>query len=211
MSNRLHQFIPAAALAWALAGFAGGVLAQTAPDNGPADAGPASHDPGNEGEAPRGEHGGEGGWQHHWHHHRHHHRWGHRWGHGWGGEHDGAGGQGAMLMRSFRGLNLTAAQREQLHTILYKSRQGNPGMHAGGMPDMMALANPGDPNYAAALAAAKKRATDRIQKDSDLRLQLYNVLTADQKAQLTNNLAAWKARMAQRGPGPTARASSGCE
>ena len=37
-----------------------------------------------------------------------------------------------------------------------------------------------------------------IQKASDLKLQLYNVLTPDQKAQLSKQMAAWKARMAER-------------
>jgi Spy/CpxP family protein refolding chaperone len=67
---------------------------------------------------------------------------------------------------------------------------------------MMALANPGDPNYAAAVQAAKKRAADRIQRDSDLKLQLYNVLTPDQKTQWSKLVANWKARMAQRAEGP---------
>jgi len=56
-----------------------------------------------------------------------------------------------------RGLNLTDAQRQQIHTILENARQnamkemkdGKPGDgKAGGMPDRLALMNPGDPNYA---------------------------------------------------------------
>jgi Spy/CpxP family protein refolding chaperone len=67
---------------------------------------------------------------------------------------------------------------------------------------MAAMMNPGDPNYAAAVQAAKKRAADRIQRFSDLTLQLYNVLTPDQKAQLSKSKATWKARMAQHAQGP---------
>jgi len=59
---------------------------------------------------------------------------------------------------------------------------------------MAVLMNPGDPNYAAAVQAAKKRAADRIQRVSDLKLQLYNVLTPDQKSQLSRSIANWKAK-----------------
>jgi Spy/CpxP family protein refolding chaperone len=105
------------------------------------------------------------------------------------------GGMG--LMRSFHQLNLSAAQQQQIHTILSNARAQMQTKPAGGGADMMALANPGDPNYAAAVQAAKKRAGDRIQKASDLKVQLYNVLTADQKSQLSKRMADWKARMAQ--------------
>jgi Spy/CpxP family protein refolding chaperone len=110
------------------------------------------------------------------------------------------GGMG--LLRSFHELNLSAAQQQQLHTILSNARAQAETKRPGGASDMMALANPGDPNYAAAVQAAKKRAADRIQKASDLKLQLYNVLTPDQKTQLSKRMADWKARMAQRADGP---------
>lgn len=80
----------------------------------------------------------------------------------------------------------------------------------------MALMNPGDPKYAAAVEDAKKRAADRVQHMSDLKQQLYNVLTAEQKSEVQKRIASWKARMAQhedpaRGPdgskGPPAPAN----
>jgi Spy/CpxP family protein refolding chaperone len=110
----------------------------------------------------------------------------------------GEGMAGGGLLHSFHELNLSAAQKQQLHDILSKTREQFEARKPGGAPDMLALANPGDPNYAAAVQAAKKRAADRIQKASDLKLQLYNVLTPDQKAQLSKQMAAWKARMAER-------------
>src|ERR1019366_3185574 len=110
------------------------------------------------------------------------------------------GGQG--LLRSFHELNLRAQQQQQLHSILSNAREQFATQQPGGAPDMMVLANPGDPNYAAAVQAAKKRAADRIQRDSDLKLQLYNVLTPDQKTQWSKLVANWKARMAQRAEGP---------
>jgi Spy/CpxP family protein refolding chaperone len=117
------------------------------------------------------------------------------------------GGRGFMLAR---GLNLTDAQRQQIHTILENARQnamkemkdGKPGDgKAGGMPDRLALMNPGDPNYAAAVQSAKKRAADRIQHMSDLKQQLYNVLTAEQKSEVQKRIASWKTRVAQREEG----------
>jgi Spy/CpxP family protein refolding chaperone len=108
---------------------------------------------------------------------------------------------GMALVRSFRSLNLTEAQHQQVHDILSKAQQARQtemqAMRANGAGTMMALANPGDPNYAAAVQAAKKRATDRIQQASDLHQQLYNVLTADQKSQLSKLIADRKARLAQ--------------
>jgi len=109
------------------------------------------------------------------------------------------GGMG--LLRSFHELNLSSAQQQQLHTIVSNARAQFETKRPGGASDMMALANPGDPNYAAAVQAAKKRAADRIQKASELKLQLYNVLTPDQKTQLSKRMADWKARMAQHADG----------
>ena len=106
---------------------------------------------------------------------------------------------GPMILRSFRALDLTAAQQQQVHTVLSNAHsQFAAKAPTGAPPDMLALSNPGDPGYASAVQAAKKRATDRIQQQSDLNQQLYNVLTADQKAQLAKMVASWKARMAQR-------------
>jgi Spy/CpxP family protein refolding chaperone len=195
MSNRVHQLI----VGVGLLGLAAGAWAQGGPDSRP-------HGDGN------GEWGhGEYHHRHHHHHHRHH-----GWGHGhdeWrgdrgdrGGEHghgEMMGGGGLMLAR---GLNLTDAQKQQIHTILSTARQNamkdKPGDgKAGPMSDRLALMNPGDPNYAAAVQSAKKRAADRIQHMSELKQQLYNVLTAEQKSEVQKRIASWKTRMAQRDEG----------
>jgi periplasmic protein CpxP/Spy len=111
---------------------------------------------------------------------------------------------GLPLLRSFHALNLTDAQKHQVHDLLSKAHEQFATKRPPGPPaDMLALVNPGDPGYAKAVQAAKARAADRIQHRSDLNQQLYGVLTADQKTQLTKMLATWKARMAQRGAGPT--------
>jgi Spy/CpxP family protein refolding chaperone len=130
------------------------------------------------------------GWHHGPHHHGHHrhHGWGHRG--GWGGGDWGHGG-GPGLMGSFRELGLSDAQREQIHTILSAQMKDKP---PGERDEMAALANPGDPGYAAAVQAAKTRAAERIQHMSDLQLELYNVLTPQQKTQFASMLAEKKAR-----------------
>jgi len=199
MSNKLHQLI----LGVGLLGLAAGAWAQGGPDAGP-------HGDGN------GDWGhGEYHHRHHHHHHHHHHGWGHGGDHdGWrgdrGGDHGGGGMEGGRGLMLARGLNLTDAQKQQIHTILSTARQnamkemkdGKPGDgKAGPMSDQLALMNPGDPNYAAAVQSAKKRAADRIQHMSDLHQQIYNVLTADQKSEVQKRIAAWKTRLAQREDG----------
>jgi Spy/CpxP family protein refolding chaperone len=191
MSNRLQQMI----LALVIGGLAGGVLAQNAPDTDPAAHAHAMHGDGGE-HAGRDGHWGDDGRdgglhrRHHHHHHwRHHHHWHHR-----------HGGWNLGLMRAFHDLHLSAAQRQQIPRIVSSAHQQFATQRASGAPDRAALMNPGDPNYAAAVQAAKKRAADRIQRVSDLKLQLYNVLTPEQKSQLSKSLADWKARIAQRAP-----------
>lgn len=113
-----------------------------------------------------------------WHEHRHH-------------------GEFGFIMRSFHDLDLTAAQKEQVHTILSAARQQHQAERAAGGSAMLALADPGNPNYATALQTAKQNAATRIQEGSDLQLKLYAILTPAQKAQLTQNVAAHEAKMEQ--------------
>jgi len=224
MANRVQQLL----CALALTGLAAGALAQTSAS--PEATGGAPNVPGGatgehrmhdrqdggrggerrfderDGHDSWGEHGGEGRHRHH--HHHHHHHWGHRhqgWGYGPQAMHRPGGRmmEGLPLLRSFHALNLTAAQHQQVQDLLRKAREQVAAKRPAGPPaDRLALANPGDPGYASAVQAAKKRATDRIQQRSDLNQQLYGVLTADQKTQLSKMLATWKARMAERNSGP---------
>jgi Spy/CpxP family protein refolding chaperone len=114
-----------------------------------------------------------------WHQHRHH------------------GGYMGFIMHSFHDLDLTAAQKEQMHTIMSAARQQHSAERAAGGATMMALADPGNANYASALATAKQHSQERIQEGSDLQLKLYAILTPAQKAQLTQNVAAHEAKMQQ--------------
>ena len=119
---------------------------------------------------------------------------GHRW-HGHRG-----GFLLGMTLRATKQLNLTADQQASIKQILSTARAQAKAAHASGQApiDMTVLANPGDPNYAAALQSAKTLAANRIQSESEIQGQIYNVLTAQQKAQLPTILASMKAEAAQR-------------
>jgi len=102
-----------------------------------------------------------------------------------------------MMLRATRELNLTPEQEATIKGILGNARAQH---QAAGAPavDLIALANPGDPNYAAALQNAKAAAASRFQAEVELQSQIYNVLTADQKAKLPQVLADMKSRLEQR-------------
>lgn len=119
-----------------------------------------------------------------------------------GGQHRGARLRGAPMLRAIRQLNPTTAQQQSIRDILKQARtqavarrQAN---HQGGATTLAALANPGDPNYANAVEDAKTQAAARIQAMSDVQLQIYDVLTAQQKAQLPQVLADMQAQRQQR-------------
>jgi Spy/CpxP family protein refolding chaperone len=119
-------------------------------------------------------------------------------GHKWHGHHGGL--LVGMTLRATKQLNLSTEQQASIKSILANARAQAKAAHASGQApmDMTALANPGDPNYATALQSAKTFASNRIQQESELQGQIYNVLTAQQKAQLPTVLASMKAEAAQR-------------
>ena len=105
---------------------------------------------------------------------------------------------GATL-RATKQLNLTAEQQASIKTILSTARAQAKAAHAAGPAvDMAVLGNPGDPNYATALQTAKTAVATRLENESEIQGQVYNVLNAQQKAQLPTVLAAIKAQAAQR-------------
>jgi Spy/CpxP family protein refolding chaperone len=120
-------------------------------------------------------------------------------GHKWHGRHHGGFLLGATL-RATKQLGLTADQQASIKTILSTARAQAKAAHASGTSpiDMTVLGNPGDANYATALQSAKTLASTRIQNESEIQGQIYNVLTAQQKAQLPTVLASMKAQAAQR-------------
>jgi Spy/CpxP family protein refolding chaperone len=141
-----------------------------------------------------------------------------RWHHGagsWGRGGFGGHELGMFMDRGFfaalRQLNLTPVQREQMRTLVFNAREAVRMQRANAeqsgaaqlrREDFAVLSNPGDPNYAQAVQQLKERAAERVQQAisnaSDTEQKLYNVLTAEQKAQLPKVLADLKARHERR-------------
>jgi Spy/CpxP family protein refolding chaperone len=120
----------------------------------------------------------------HW---RHHDMHGH--GPGFAGE--------PGLMSVLHELDLTSAQKDQVHGILSAEHAQMKSERQGALADLPALGNPGDPHHAAAVQSAEKRAADRVQHRSAIDQQIYAVLTPAQQAQLPKLLADMQQRMAQ--------------
>jgi Spy/CpxP family protein refolding chaperone len=119
---------------------------------------------------------------------------GKHWHHG----HRGGGMLVGVMLRATRQLNLTPEQEASIKNILSTARAQHQAAAGSGSVDLMTLANPGDPNYAAALQNAKAAAATRLQKEVEVQSQIYNVLTADQKAKLPQVLADMKSKFEAR-------------
>jgi Spy/CpxP family protein refolding chaperone len=119
---------------------------------------------------------------------------GKHWHHG----HRGGGMLVGVMLRATRQLNLTPDQEASIKNILSTARAQHQAAAGSGGVDLMTLANPGDPNYAAALQNAKAAAATRLQNEVELQSQIYNVLTADQKAKLPQVLADMKSKFEAR-------------
>jgi len=112
------------------------------------------------------------------------------------------GMRGGFLVHALHQLNLTDAQKQSVHGIIANARtQFKAQRQSAGSPNFAALANPGDPNHAAALQDMQSRMTANLQAREQVRQQIYGVLTADQKTQLTSIIAAKQAKMAQHSAG----------
>ncbi len=120
-----------------------------------------------------------------------------------------------MMGRGFFGalrqLKLTPVQREQMRSIVFNAREAvrmeraneaQSGAAQRRRDDLAVLSNPGDPNYAHAVQQLKSRAAERVQqaitRATDTEQKLYNVMTAEQKAQLPKVLSDQRARHEQR-------------
>lgn len=97
------------------------------------------------------------------------------------------------LMRAARELNLTDNQKQAMRDLLRNARDAAVANRAAQPYDITVLGDPGNSNYAAAVDNAKTQAAARIQRASELQLQVYNLLTPEQKAQLPKVLADMKA------------------
>lgn len=102
------------------------------------------------------------------------------------------------FMRALRELDLTSAQRDKVHDIMEAAHKSHEGQMKSMGENLVAIGNPGDPGYDAAVQAAKDRSAAMIQHHSDIDKQIYNELTADQKARLPKVLADMKAKLDER-------------
>lgn len=110
----------------------------------------------------------------------------------------------APMLMAFRRLNLSDEQRERVRNVLLnarisalQAREKQPGEVAA-RQQFAALLNPGDPDHARAVQAAKDRAVDRIERATQTQQALYNVLTPAQKTQLTQMFAQRRERLQRR-------------
>ncbi|HKT73689.1 MAG TPA: hypothetical protein VJQ47_12415 [Steroidobacteraceae bacterium] len=114
----------------------------------------------------------------------------------WHGRHHGL--LVGSLLRATRQLNLTSDQQQSIEQLLQTAGSQEQAARAAAGVDWTVLANPGDPNYATALQNAKSLASARLDRESTLQSQIYNVLTKPQRDQLPQVLANMKATMQQR-------------
>src|SRR5262249_5352231 len=103
-----------------------------------------------------------------------------------------------VMLHAAHQLNLTSDQEASIKSIMSNARAQRRAAMGGNSVDLAALGNPGDPNYATALQSAKAAAEARFQSEVDLQNQIYNVLTADQKAKLPQVLADMQSKAQQR-------------
>ncbi len=136
----------------------------------------------------------EGPWQGHGHHH--------------GGDMHGAFGHGPGDMfggfgPALKQLNLTDAQRQSVHSIMAAAHPDMQKMHEQMQTMMQTFETtlPDDPNYATVVAQAttqsQEMAAQMVKHMSDIRSQVYAVLTPDQKKQLPAILKSIAAEHAQ--------------
>ena len=82
---------------------------------------------------------------------------------------------GGALLRALRQLNLSPTQQQSVKSILMTARQtlAADRKSVPGRPNLVALANPADPNHAAAVQQRQTLATDRIQEEEQVDQQIY--------------------------------------
>jgi Spy/CpxP family protein refolding chaperone len=133
--------------------------------------------------------------------HEHHHG-----GHG-GDMHGGFGSGPGEMFGGFgpalKQLNLTDAQRQSVHNIMAAEHPQMQKMHEQmhTMLQTFETTLPDDPNYATVVAQAttqsQEMAAQMVKHMSDVRSQVYELLTADQKKQLPGILKSIAAERAQ--------------
>ncbi|HEY5103119.1 MAG TPA: Spy/CpxP family protein refolding chaperone [Steroidobacteraceae bacterium] len=115
----------------------------------------------------------------------------------WHGHHHGPAGR---FMHVLKQLNLTAEQQTQIKSIFEtaKPQFKSLGTNMRSNAEAMAGISPTDSAYPALLAAAKANAAARIQQMSDVKAQVFAVLTKMQQEQIPQIIAADKSKWQQR-------------
>ena len=92
-------------------------------------------------------------------------------------------------------LNLTPEQKTQIQGIFAQAKSTYGSHHADVRSNHEALTatSPNDPGYPALLATEKANAAARVQAMSDIKAQIYAVLTPAQQAQIPSIIAADRA------------------
>jgi Spy/CpxP family protein refolding chaperone len=116
-------------------------------------------------------------------------------GHRWHGH-----GPGRHFMHVLKQLNLTPEQQTQVKSIFAaaKPQFKELGANTRSNAEAMAGMSPTDSGYPALLAAAKANAAARIQQMSDVKAQIFAVLTKAQQEMIPQIIAADKAKWQQR-------------
>jgi Spy/CpxP family protein refolding chaperone len=120
--------------------------------------------------------------------------------------------------RLYAKLNLTAEQQAAIKAIYTAARPQMQSLHATMKANHLKLTQttPDDPNYATVVAEVAQSnaalASQRTTQDSEIKAQIYALLTPAQKTQLTTLEAEWAANPHQghwghRGPASTAPAT----
>jgi protein CpxP len=109
-------------------------------------------------------------------------------------------GAGLELRHALRELNLSPDQQTQVKAIYAAAKGQMQAQRTQARANRQALraASPNDPGYPALLATVKADAAAGIQLASDLRTQVYAVLTPEQQARIPALQAAARSRWAAR-------------
>lgn len=115
---------------------------------------------------------------------------------GWHGHHHGPAGR---FMHVLKQLNLSAEQKTQIKSIFEAAKPKFQALGANTRSNAEALAGmaPTDAGYPALLATEKANAAARIQQMSDVKVQIFAVLTKAQQEQIPQILAADKVKWQQ--------------
>ena len=101
----------------------------------------------------------------------------------------GGPGPGPGIERFAKQLSLTDAQKASIRDVVKQSRQAALANGGGTPPDLAALLIPTNSGHANAVAAAKQRASDRVDQMLQTEAKIYALLTPEQQAQLANLIA----------------------